>query len=177
MRKRSGLTLKEVLIVAGIVLVLVSLVLEVIRLGFNSIRKIQCANNLHQIYLATKLYEEQFGTPPFSPKHFITWKPELASILICPSDPYRGHLFEDSYAPESFVPHSYFLNYWGFSLLVRLPRENIHGPKEMTDQMLKNWWYELTAPDGHWFVCPFHELAVFRDGKIGKAKRYTKTVH
>ena len=171
---RKGLTLLELLITVGIVLALASLIIGLVRIGLNVARRTQCANNLRQIYLATKLYEEQFGSPPFFPKHFVTWKPEFAPMLICPSDPYQGRLFEGSYAPETFVPYSYFLNYWIFYHIVHLPRENIRGPKELTDQMLKRWRHELIASDGHWFVCPFHELAVFPDGKIGQARRYTK---
>lgn len=108
---RKGLTLLELLITVGIVLALASLIIGLVRIGLNVARRTQCANNLRQIYLATKLYEEQFGSPPFFPKHFVTWKPEFAPMLICPSDPYQGRLFEGSYAPETFVPYSYFLNY------------------------------------------------------------------
>lgn len=171
--KKKGFTLLELLLVVGIILALIGLILGIVHISFNITRKIQCVNNLRQIYLVTKIYEEEFGAPPWFPKHFVTWKPEYASLLICPSDPYQGNLLKDAHNPKAFVPHSYFFNYWSDYHFVRLPRENIHGPKEFRERMLKQFWYELTAPDGHWFVCPWHSLAVFPDGRVGRAQRYT----
>jgi type II secretory pathway pseudopilin PulG len=173
-RHGKGWNLLELLLVVGIILAVLSLVVGVVRIGLEVARKTQCANNLRQIYLATKLYEDYFGAPPITIKNFVTWKPELAPLLICPSDPLQGNEFKDSYKPEVFVPHSYFFNYWADYLLVRLPRENIHAPEEQRNRLLKSCWRELTSPDGHWFVCPIHELAVFPDGRVGKARRYTK---
>ena len=107
-RTKQGFTLLELLLVIGIILALISLIIGIVHISLNITRKIQCANNLRQIYLATKIYEEEFGAPPWFLKHFVTWKPEYASLLICPSDPYQGNLFKDSYDLKAFVPHSYF---------------------------------------------------------------------
>ncbi|MFA0760381.1 MAG: hypothetical protein HZLCBSQH_000475 [Candidatus Fervidibacterota bacterium] len=170
---KQGFTLLELLLVISIILAIISLIIGLVLISLNITRKIHCANNLRQIYLATKIYEEEFGAPPWFPKHFVTWKPEYASLLICPSDPYQGNLLKDIHDPKAFIPHSYFFNYWNDYHFVRLPRKNIHGPKEFTEKMLKQFWYELTAPDGHWFVCPWHSLAVFPDGRVGRARRYT----
>lgn len=61
------------------------------RLEISAARKVQCINNLRQIYEATKLYEEEYGSPPFRPIHFVGWDPNLKQIVICPSDPYQGY--------------------------------------------------------------------------------------
>jgi type II secretory pathway pseudopilin PulG len=173
-RHGKGWNLLELLLVAGIILAVLSLVVGVVRMGLEASRKTQCANNLRQIYLATKLYEDYFGAPPFTEKQFITWKPELAPLLVCPSDPTQGYKLKDYYKPEYFVPHSYYSMYWFYYHFVRIPRKNIITPEERKNFYLKSAWHELTSPDGHWFVCPFHELVVFPDGKVGKAQRYTK---
>jgi len=145
-------------------------------MGLEAARRAQCANNLRQLYLATKLYEEQFGAPPFHPKHhFLAWNPNLAPLLICPSDPYKGYRHKHMVKPEFFVPESYDFIYWGAYHVVRTPPERRRrGPKELWERVLKNYWRELTSPDGHWIVCYWHELTVFPDGRVGKATRFIR---
>ncbi|MER3500945.1 MAG: hypothetical protein C4295_05610 [Candidatus Fervidibacterota bacterium] len=148
--KDKGLTLIELVIAVGILLALISLVLGVVRMGLEAARRAQCANNLRQLYLATKLYEEQFGAPPFHPKHhFLAWNPNLAPLLICPSDPYKGYRHKHMVKPEFFVPESYDFIYWGAYHVVRTPPERRRrGPT--------NIWVERCCCRPDWGCLHFH---------------------
>lgn len=182
--KQHGLTLMELLIIIGIILTLTSLTLSVVRLGISAAQRIQCINNLRQIYEATKLYEEEFGSPPILAKHFVSWNPELEQIMICPSDPYQGYgdiaRYISRYGEEaknrfSIVPFSYEPIYWTWYWMLKIkPKFGRFG--EESDWWREDWQKTINAiqqrinkPNMPVVICPFHNLAIFRDGNVGKS--------
>src|SRR5260370_24041805 len=63
-RRRTGLTLIEVLVVIAILLVLASMVLPAIQKAREVARRVQCQNNLRQIGLALHSYQDAFNRYP-----------------------------------------------------------------------------------------------------------------
>lgn len=181
--KKNSFTLMELLIVTGIILTLVSLILSLVHLGINAARKIQCINNLRQIYNATRLYEEEYGSPPFLAKHFVIWNPELKLIMICPSDPYQGYgdiaarsknYEEKAKDYPNFVPFSYEPIYWTWYWMLRIKphfgrfgEENEWWEKDW-EETVKVIRQKINEPDTPVIFCPFHNLAIFRDGNVRK---------
>lgn len=64
MRRRSGFTLIEMIVVLGIIAVILSLMLSAFHAGNEAARRIQCMNNLKQIHLALNSYHETHSILP-----------------------------------------------------------------------------------------------------------------
>ncbi|WP_165073727.1 DUF1559 domain-containing protein [Paludisphaera rhizosphaerae] len=64
MRRRSGFTLIEMIVVLGIIAVILSLMLSAFHAGNEAARRIQCMNNLKQIHLALNSYYETHSVLP-----------------------------------------------------------------------------------------------------------------
>jgi prepilin-type N-terminal cleavage/methylation domain-containing protein len=88
-RNDKGLTLIEVLIVVSVLLVLSALIVVGVRAAKEASSTAQCGKNLHQIYLALRMYEEENGGP-FLRGPMTQVFPELKGQTLCPKDPTRG---------------------------------------------------------------------------------------
>lgn len=65
--KREGLTLMELLFIMVILVALASVAVAVYHLATERARRVECMNNLRQIYLVMKMIEEDLGHMPETP--------------------------------------------------------------------------------------------------------------
>ena len=158
--KGRGLTLIELLIVVGIIATLAGLILSVVHLARRAAYVAYCTNNLKQIHLALKLYEEDFGAAPFLPWDLVSYKPDIASVLICPADPTEGTKFADGYPRNWPIRCSY--EFYDIEFLI---------PSLLKDGI----WRGRDDPNPPWVLCLWHRrpqigrrdaLTVFADGSV-----------
>lgn len=64
LRKTSGLTLIEVLIVIVTIGLVIALILPAVQFARESARQVQCKNNIRHLALASQLFENSFGYLP-----------------------------------------------------------------------------------------------------------------
>jgi prepilin-type N-terminal cleavage/methylation domain-containing protein/prepilin-type processing-associated H-X9-DG protein len=136
---RSGFTLVELLVVAGILAVLVALLLPALNRAREQARRAQCASNLRQVAAATLAYSFQNGGTmpqpadwPHRPHDWIYWgqqqtnadlgrsmiapfigRPVSAGVLRCPSDAWErreGLVTNLSGKPPYAYAFSYTMN-------------------------------------------------------------------
>jgi len=160
----SLMSLVELLVVIGIVLALIVLILSAVRIGREIAMKTQCANNLRQLYLAAKLYEQTFGEPPLNTwKHFLDWQPSYRALLICPKDPFKGLAAGGLSYCHPPIPHSYMPSYWIAYKLLKGKIKILASP-EMIKETIAMAREELI--NGNYFICWYHEMAISIDGKV-----------
>ncbi len=85
-RPLSGVTLTELLVVIGIVMILWAAIMPTYPRAKEKARKVSCMNNLRQIGTALSIYLGDFGDYPVYPGHALV--PQYASqkVFVCPDD-------------------------------------------------------------------------------------------
>lgn len=95
-RAIRGLTLIEIVVVLGIILVLYGLVAPVVMKARMRSQETACGSNLKQTFVALKLYEEDYGEfPHFRPsEQLVPTYLTAPEVLVCPLE-YRNLAAED----------------------------------------------------------------------------------
>jgi len=113
MNKRSGFTLVELLVVIGVIAVLAAILFPIITSATRSARKAKCVSNLRQLYLAQKIYSDDYDRTLVPARAGgVTWcqilQPDMKSkeLVLCPED----HTPQTVSGSED-LPHSYGINY------------------------------------------------------------------
>jgi type II secretory pathway pseudopilin PulG len=108
-RTRRGLTLVEVLIVMGVLVLLVGLLLPGVQLARGSARRVECRNSLKQLGLAIHNYHETFNTipPGWISSNSFGWYTFI--IPQIDSNPYYNRLdFNSSWQLDNRTPQTIF---------------------------------------------------------------------
>jgi prepilin-type N-terminal cleavage/methylation domain-containing protein len=124
-RGRRGFTLLELMLVVAIIAALAGIISVVAAQARENARRTQCIQQIRQLLLAVKMYEDDYGFVPIHHDH----PPEEnvqrillelhyvtdARIFICPSDPTRGMAYGTDWDWDGSVRMSYIYNmnrYW-----------------------------------------------------------------
>jgi len=135
--RRSGFTLVELLVVIAIIGILVSLLLPAVQSAREAARRMQCANNLKQIALATHNFHDTFGKFP-------------PGVL---STPPRGGIFDgNTYQYLGTLP--YLLNYMEANNI----QDKILTPMNV-EVFAPGWWsvqetWDMAQTKLGLFLCP-----------------------
>jgi prepilin-type N-terminal cleavage/methylation domain-containing protein/prepilin-type processing-associated H-X9-DG protein len=119
---RKGFTLLELLVAIGIIALLVGLLLPAINRGRDHAKRVNCVNNLRQIYVAFNVYSDEYngklppilGTDAPPGEH---WMVRLENyglktrVVFCPTDPNLSPT-SSPLDPDDSKSHSYVMNYF-----------------------------------------------------------------
>jgi len=155
-----GFTLVELLVVIAILGVLISLLLPAAQAAREAARRIQCANHLHQIAIATMNYESNYGMLP-------------PSAILDPAKMTYGFSNRFSYPVVNHQLGKKFS--WVISLLPFLEQQNLYEKFDLS----KSVFEQENQPQAQFLsslMCPSDEpyLRYFVDSELTQGKRCAK---
>ncbi len=161
-RRRRGVTLVEILVVAAICAVLAGLLLPVLGMARAMARRTVCTSQLRQVGMAARMYVQDFEAYPLRLSSL--WPAYLgdARLLVCPSDEAKGQhagnerLEGNQYLPSGvsydYVPRWYRahqLGWWG------IPPDYGEGKwQELTPLADCQWHWARTFRSDWWDNAP-----------------------
>ncbi|HTQ10716.1 MAG TPA: prepilin-type N-terminal cleavage/methylation domain-containing protein [Fimbriimonadaceae bacterium] len=86
-----GVTLAEVLVVIVIIAVVAGLMMPAFTSAKHAAHKPICASNMHQLYLAMKLYESDYGEYPPDIPTYAAFRSYYPTVLWCPESKNRDN--------------------------------------------------------------------------------------
>lgn len=87
--RMKGLTLSELLVVILIVLVLIGLLMPALTGALRRAEGTVCTSNVHQIFLAMKLYQDDHGDYPPNSVTWPAFQPYYRTVLTCPASKFK----------------------------------------------------------------------------------------
>ena len=149
MNRRSGFTLIELLVVIAIIGVLISLLLPAVQTTRESARRLQCANNLRQLALAVRNYEDSHEVLP--PSGIVKSSPETFDCL-------SGNMFS-----------------WAVLILPQIELGSLHARFDFKKSVL----LQATAPQATHppaLLCPSGSARgrLYRDARLTHGKPFAK---
>lgn len=109
LNKRRGFTLIELLVVIGIIAILAAILLPALAAAKRRAERMQCLNNMHQIFAACSMYVADFND-----WYPIWYDPDGSHpVNILRGEHYTRYVFGPNGEANKLVPMSYMLNGYG----------------------------------------------------------------
>lgn len=94
LKKKGAFSLTEVLVVIVIIAILASLFMPAAGGAKRASWKVVCASNMRQVFLAMKLYEDDYGSFPPGSVVWPAFQPYYPTVLKCPASPAESGEFD-----------------------------------------------------------------------------------